>query len=52
MSLLIKNKSAINTINKTDPKIGFCGTPKGIFRKSLNSEPTLIFVYCYRDRQK
>ena len=42
MPLLIKNKSAINITNKMDPKIDSCGTPKSIFRKSLNSEPTFF----------
>ena len=45
VSLLIKNKSAINIINKMGPKINPCGTPKSIFRKSLNSEPTLVFYF-------
>ena len=45
MSLLIKNKSAIKIINKMGAKIDFCGTPKSIFRKSLNSEPTLVFCF-------
>ena len=38
-------KSAINTTNKMGPKIDPCGTPKSIFRKSLNSEPTLVFYF-------
>ena len=41
MSVLIKNKSAINVINKMGPKIDPCGTPRSVFRKSLNSESTL-----------
>ena len=52
MSLLRKNKSAVDIIIKMSPKIGSCGTPKGICRKLLNSVPTLVFVFCYRDRQK
>ena len=44
-SFLIKNKSAINTTNKMDPKIDPRGTPKSTFRKSLNSEPTLVFCF-------
>ena len=27
------------------PKIDPCGTPKSIFRKSLNSEPILVFGF-------
>ena len=27
------------------PKIDLCGTPKSIFRKSLNSEPILVFCW-------
>ena len=30
-------------INKMGPKIDPCGTPKSVFRKSLNSEPTFVF---------
>ena len=33
MSLLTKNKSPINIINKMCPKINPCKTPKNIFRK-------------------
>ena len=40
-----KNKFAMNIINKMGPKIDPCGTPKSIFRKSLNSEPTLVFCF-------
>ena len=43
MPLLIKNKPAINIINKMGPKFDPCGTTKSIFRKSLNPEPTLVF---------
>ena len=32
-----------------DPKIDPCGTPKSIFRKSLNSDVVFFF---YGDRQK
>ena len=40
-------------INKMGPKIDPCETPKGIIRKSLNSEPTSVFRFLfYRDRQK
>ena len=45
MSLLIKNKSAINIKNKMRPEIDPCGIPKSIFGKSLNSEPTLVFCF-------
>ena len=45
MSLLIKNKSAVNIINKMSPKIDPCGTPEGIFRKSINPGPTLVFCF-------
>ena len=50
MSLLIKNKSAINIINKMGPKIDSFGTPRSMFRKPLNSEATLVFVFRYRDK--
>ena len=42
MSLLIKNKSAINII-ETGLKIDSCEIPKSIFRKLLNSEPSFVF---------
>ena len=42
MKLLIKNKSAINIMNKMGPEIDPCGTPKRIFRKSLNFESTFF----------
>ena len=45
MSLSINKKSAINIINKMAPKIGYCRTPKIVFRKSLNSEPALDFSF-------
>ena len=38
-------------INKMGPKIDACGTPKYIFRKSLNSEPDLVFCFRYRDKK-
>ena len=38
-------KHAINMIKKMGPKINPCETPKSIFRKSLNSEPTLVFCF-------
>ena len=35
------------------PKIDPCGIPKSMFRKSLNSEPTLAFCFViYRGRNK
>ena len=34
------------------PKIDPCGTPKIVFRKSLNSEPFLAFCFFYKGRQK
>ena len=45
------NKSAINIIDKMGPKIDHCGTSKSIFKKSLNSEPTLVSLFSW-DRQK
>ena len=52
MSLLIKNKSAVNIINKMSPKIDPCGTPKGIFRKSINPGPTLVFCFLLQRQAK
>ena len=40
-----KSNSAINIINKMGPKIGPSETPKSMFRKSLNSEPNLVFCF-------
>ena len=52
MSLLIKNKSTINIINKMGPKIDPCGTPKRLFGKPLISESALIFcLLLYRQAE-
>ena len=36
MSLLIKNKSAINIINKMSPEIDPCGDPKSAFNFAIS----------------
>ena len=53
MSLLIKNKSTINIINKMGPKIDPYGTPISIFSKSSNlSLPSFLFSFIKIGRKK